>query len=74
MGFFEVSANISPSIGQTPIYPDIITIIVGVLFTLLWFGFIWKIIRAQLRVPKELAAIRVALERIADQMEKKDRS
>ena len=34
----------------------------------IWF--FWKIIRAQLRVPEEMAGIRAALERIADSLDK----
>lgn len=48
---------------------------IGVSF-LIWFGFaaffvwfFWKVIRAQLRMPDELAGIRKALERIADKLE-----
>lgn len=33
----------------------------------IWFY--WKIIRAQLRMPEELAGIRAALERIADRLD-----
>lgn len=34
----------------------------------IWF--FWKVIRAQLRIPEEMAGIRVALERIAERLDK----
>jgi hypothetical protein len=44
----------------------------------LWFAFIgffmwfaWKIIRAQLRVPEELAGIRAALEKIVERLDQR---
>jgi len=44
-------------------------------FVVLWFGFfgwiMWQAFRAHRIVPKELEGIRTALERIADQLEKK---
>jgi hypothetical protein len=39
-------------------------------FVGLWVWLIWKVIRAQLRIPDELTGIRKALERIADKIEK----
>ena len=49
--------------------------VLGILFALVLFAaffyFIWwKMIRAYITMPKELAGIRVALERIADAAEK----
>ncbi len=35
---------------------------------MIWF--FWKVIRAQLRIPDEMAGIRTALERIADRLER----
>lgn len=42
--------------------------LVGAFFYFFW----WKMIRSYIQTPKELKGIRVALERIADNMEKQN--
>ena len=43
---------------------------IWLVFAFFFFRLFWKLLRAQLRAPEELAGIRVALERIASALEK----
>lgn len=47
-------------------------VLVLALFGLFFYFVWWKMIRSYIQTPKELAGIRVALERIADALEKRN--
>lgn len=44
-------------------------VILWLVFAVFFFRLFWRLIRAQLRTPDELAGIRAALERIADKLD-----
>jgi len=58
------------SLAEQALTAGMFLIAVGFMAFFFYF-FFWKMIRAQLVVPKELAGIRSALERIANKLEEK---